>query len=191
MSLSTIVRNKTEWRARGFVPQDGMRPAQVRVTRAPWGRCEHHLFLFDQVRPLRRRSAPHARSFPATLENVALATFLVNRSAKRYRDAASSCYEKGAFAFATQNKARTDSLYRAKDVGVRRLIDAGALRCVSQHGDKFLWQGLGYSFHSARMPDSVPVQTSPDAVFVPAKPAARCRMRLIDARELLGCLTSG
>lgn len=177
--------NKTEWREVGLVPKTGQLPFEIKETRAPWGWCQHHLYRRDQLRPLREIKTISPKSFEASVENIALATFVVNRSAKRYRDAAASCYWQGAHSFAGINKSRKEELYRLKDKGVKRLFYEGFLKCVAKHDKMYLWQGLGYSFHSLIKPRVEPELVCEEALFIEASPPQKLRLRLKDATNFL------
>ena len=177
--------NKSEWKAIGFVPIDGQKPSEI-ITRYYPHRHEHHIYTRDQVRKVRPVNVRPATDYQVTPENVANATMLINRSAKRYRDAARSCYEVGAYSFATANKEKKERLYHLKDKGVRWLIENGHLECTAKHGSMYFYTGLDRSFHSSIAPAVEPSVCVDEEMFVEAKPRdTKQKMRLKDAIHLI------
>ena len=189
----TALRNMTDWRSHGFVPKESESPTAIVSTYSLEfrGRYYHKMFARTQVRPLRAYVRTPARIFAKTADNVALATQIVNRSAKRYRDAATCCYSWGAFSLATVGRLHKESLYRLKDVGVRWLIDAGRLTCAARHGQMYLWGDGRFSFHSAVRPAVEPAVREAAPVWVEARMPEKTGMRLKDAVALLECLGAG
>ena len=120
-----------------------------------------------------------------TPQSIAYAVWIVNQSAKRYRNAARDCYEVGAFQFATINKAKKEKLYGVKDRCIRWLISEGHLICKAKHGDRYLWSGLGFSFHSSAVPQVMPTNVSNERVFIEAKLNVKQSIRLKDAVFLI------
>lgn len=182
---AVVERNKTQWKGLGFVPKDNERPVRIERRRGQYYWYEAHFYSEEQVRPLKKQTKKAARAPEITPQSVADAVWIVNQSAKRYRDAARNCYEVGAFSFATVNKGKKEKLYRKKDKGVRWLINEGQLACKAKHGSRYLWSGLGYSFHSNAVPKVMPTDVSNEPVFIEAKPAVKKSMRLKDAVLLI------
>lgn len=178
--------NKKDWKSKGFVPKAGERPREIR----PLGRyCEEHLYGEDQVRPVRAVAKRAAAPPPITTDNVLRACWTVNRAAKRYRDAAASCYGYGCHSFAGSNKSKKENCYDAKDKALRWLISNGHVRSLGLHGVLTVWTGGGYTFHSLLGPEgAAQIPEADAAVFVEAKPKCAAEMRLIDANALIASL---
>ena len=182
---AVVERNKTQWKGLGFVPKDNERPVRIEKRRGQYYWYEAHFYSEEQVRPLKKQTKKAARAPKITPQSVADAVWIVNQSAKRYRDAARNCYEVGAFQFATINKAKKEKLYGVKDRGIRWLISEGHLICKAKHGDRYLWSGLGFSFHSSAVPQVMPTNVSNERVFIEAKLNVKQSIRLKDAVFLI------
>jgi hypothetical protein len=178
------LKYKKEWRQLGLVPKRGEVPRRIR--RFDYG-GEGHLYAREQMRPLQVHRKPIPRLVEATVANVLLACFIVTRTAKRFRDAATRCYEARAFNFATRNRDRKDEMYDLKANALCWLIARGAVEPEGLVGSMTVWRGSGYCFHSPIGP--VELETlSAESVFVEAKPKAKDETRLIDAVALLQSL---
>jgi hypothetical protein len=88
---------------------------------------------------------------PVTVDLLA-AIFGVNRSAKRFRDAAQMNYQKGTHGFAGNCKERKEKLYKLKDRGIVAAYRAGRLKAEGAHGVLTVYRGEGYCFHSLLRP---------------------------------------
>lgn len=176
------LRNKAEWHSAGFVPKRGELPHQT----VSLGRGRYAtLYRDDQVRPLAKRTTRPTVALDNTPENVLAACWTVNRTAKRYRDAASACFQSGAYSFATANKHRKLDLYTLKDRAIAWLHDEGHLQPEGKHGGLCLYVGSGYSFHSTLAPKGVELDGADTVWRAEAKPRAKAEMRLKDAEALL------
>lgn len=112
--------------------------------------------------------------------------FTVNRSAKRRRDAAASCYRSRLFGLATNHKSKKESLYELKERGIAYAASQGWLKPQTKHGGLCLWQGEGYSFHSTLCPaDLAESRGGEDRIFIEAQPKKAGEPRLIDAEATL------
>ena len=178
-------RTKTDWRQRGFVPKDKDGPIRIERRRGRYYWYEAHFYSDRQMRRLRKYTQKKAVAPEITPQSIAYAVWIVNQSAKRYRNAARDCYEVGAFQFATINKAKKEKLYGVKDRGIRWLISEGHLICKAKHGDRYLWSGLGFSFHSSAVPQVMPTNVSNERVFIEAKLNVKQSIRLKDAVFLI------
>jgi hypothetical protein len=98
--------------------------------------------------------------------------FVVNRAAKRHRDAARTHYECDLHGFAGHAKSRKESLYGLKDRGIAAAFEAGRIQAVQIHGGLCLYRGEGYCFHSTLVPIGVDIPRSTDdaPITVEAKP---------------------
>jgi len=88
---------------------------------------------------------------PKTVDLLA-AIFGVNRSAKRYRDAAQMNYRSGAHGFAGNCKERKQALYILEDRGIVEACRLGRLKAEGTHGVLTVYRGEGYCFHSLLRP---------------------------------------
>lgn len=116
-----------------------------------------------------RKEAP-----PQTIDLLA-AIFGVTRAAKRYRDAAQTCYQKRKHGFAGTFRSRKEELYGLKDKGIVAALAAGRIRPVRLNGGLIEYSGEGYCFHSTLLPpqaDMLPSVDSsgPTAVLLPGLP---------------------
>lgn len=120
-------------------------------------------------RPVRRYDSPYGYSYPVYRESdivpvrqynkvepqlidLLAAIFTVNRAAKRYRDAAISCYECDEYSLARANKRRKEYLYELKDRGIYQAYADKLVSLVGKHGDFYVYRGNGYVFHSLLRP---------------------------------------
>jgi len=75
--------------------------------------------FFESCRPAQKRSKP------AQQVDLLAAIFSVNRSAKRFRDAAQSCYDSDMRGLAGRHRQRKEQLYRIKDAGIMAAVPTG------------------------------------------------------------------
>ena len=126
---------------------------------------------------------------PAEEVDLLLAIFTVNKTAKRYRDAASRHYQRRQHGFAGDASSKKHSLYRLKDLGIMSAHQLGRLSFLATHGNLAVYRGEGYCFHSYLLPaDALPLeneasQSSP--VFIEATPKGGTEARLKDAKLTL------
>lgn len=181
--MTEDIRNKADWHAAGFVPKAGEKPHEFRE----YGRGRYAtLYRADQVRPLQKRTKKPPVELPTTGENVLAACWTVNRTAKRYRDAASSCYGAGAYQFATANRRKKEAMYALKDRALAWLIANEIVSPIGLHGILTVWQGSGYTFHSLMGPTNAqPIPDTEESLFVEAKPKTTRELRLRDACHLI------
>jgi hypothetical protein len=179
-----VAKSKSAWSREGLRVRTGELPhAIVRAPRVG----EFEVFRGDQVEA--KKSPPMARAESATPENVARACWTVNRSAKRFRDAAQSTYRSRAHGLASTNKQRKDNLYLLKDRAIAWLATRGHLEFKRTHGGLSLFEGLGYSFHSRLLPPGrSPSDAESEPIKIEAKPKTSAEMRLIDADALIRTL---
>ncbi len=191
-----FAESETAWRRSGRKVMSGSKPHAIRTCRVGGGSgaksVTYAVYRHDQTHSVQRRSQPReAVAYPLTFQNVLAAVFAVNRSAKRYRDAAQSCYQSGVHGFAKMHKERKEELYRLKDNAIVHAYRAGFVVAVGLHGSLTVYRGEGYCFHSPLRPENVNLETtSEEAVFVEAKPRQATEMRLRDAvatLEQLAC----
>jgi hypothetical protein len=121
-------------------------------------------------------------------DRLLAAIFRVNRSAKRYRDAASSCYSKRAYGLATHNRLEKEGLYGLKDRGIVEAYRRGLLQAEGFHGTLCIYRGNGYCFHSTLRPVGVSlprIREDDEPLFIEAKPRGSGEMKLKDAVTIL------
>lgn len=179
-----VLRSIKEWKELGKKPKDGEEPRSTKKFYR--SHAIAHLFDDTQVQPIRKVTKTAAKGLPITVENILKATWTVNRTAKRYRDAAASCYGGGYFGFAASHRERKEAMYRLKDRGIAWLVSKKIIAPDSIHGGLCLWRGGGYSFHSSICPNEAPAQAADvGSFFNDAKPKGADEMKLIDAVDLL------
>lgn len=167
--------NKTEARNLGLRVPRGVEPVEWRS----WKYGYFGLWRKSDLVPVARR----AEKSPARAIDLLAAVFSVNRSAKRYRDAAGSCYSSGTHGLAKAAKLRKELLYRLKDRGIAEAFRQGRIQFVGRNGTLALYQGEGYSFHSRLLPpgQSDELGDTDAPVFVEAKAKTLKEARLKDA----------
>jgi hypothetical protein len=133
------------------------------------------------------RTAPPPVELALTPDNVLRATWTVNRSAKRFRNAAQRCYAKDAFEFATVNREKEEKLCDLKDAGIVWLHERKALHPAAIQGGLCVWRGGGFCFHSTLMPrgSGISPKTKGTCLYIEAKPKLADELRLADAIHLL------
>lgn len=180
-----LADHKTGWRQKGRrLKADATPIGEMRYGHWPhksW--CD--LYTIDQTEPIQKKTAKRAIAGDITNpQEVLAAIFAVNRSAKRYRDAASNCYLRNAFTFATAAKEKKEENYRLKDKGIVYAFHQGWIQPETLHGEFVVYRGSGYCFHSLLTPNDWVGSDSDQtgkAVFIEAKPRTTKEMRLKDA----------
>jgi len=148
------------------------------------------VYALEETEPVRQAPPPVAGD-PNDPAALLAAIFSVNRSAKRFRDAASSCYAKEVHGLAKANRQRKERLYSLKDVGVAAAFRAGYLRAVGMQGGLCIYREMGYCFHSTLRPRDACFpegQIENGRLFVEAKPRTATDTKLRDAIALLASL---
>ncbi|HUE74865.1 MAG TPA: hypothetical protein VMP01_28620 [Pirellulaceae bacterium] len=165
-----------------MTPKKGEKPRQVKKR---YGGGEIHLYAASQMRRIRKRSKPVPVALPLTPENVACACWTANKTAKRYRDAASRQYGQSLHGFARRSREIKERMYQLKDLAVAWLAHHGHVAAEGIHGGLCLWTGLGYSFHSTLVSNGVELPADPEPITISASEKCTAEMRLIDAEDLL------
>lgn len=185
-------KSKTEWRRQGRRIRKAEEPIGTKSCRTGNGAAVWHVFAEDQTEPIHRKQLRPPVVLPKTPENILAAIFTVNRSAKRFRDAASSLYAKARggdrslHGFVRQNKEKKNKLYRLKDRGIIYAFGQGWIRCEGVHGSLTLYRGCGYCFHSLLRPKKLDIEETGDvALFIESKPKDKGELRLKDAEATL------
>jgi hypothetical protein len=164
----------TAARARKLKLRQGSR--FVTTKRGQYG--QFNVFRLSDFEPI-----PNRTSVPAKKIDVLQATFTLNKSAKRYRDPASSNYDKKQYGFATCAKNKKEELYALKEQGISKAFSAGRLKFMGLHGGLGIYRGEGYCFHSTLLlRDLIEVLTvQADRVFIESCPKGTSEARLKDA----------
>lgn len=183
--------SKTEAKGRGLsVPPDA-EPLTFPYT--PWGvrgRKRYPVYRLSDCIAAVKRSR---RRIPAAEIDLLLAIFTANRSAKRFRDAASSHYSCGRYGMAGFTSRTKAKLYDLKDRGLIAAVKSGRLELVGFHASLAVYRGDGYCFHSllvpkGQAPAGADTFGGEGAIWVPATPKGRGEARLKDAVHTLAKL---
>lgn len=120
---------------------------------------------------------------PPKAIDLLAAIFAATRAAKRFRDAAQSCYQKGSHGFATTFRLRKEMLYALKDKGIAAGFATGRIKPITRTAHLVEYRGEGYCFHSTLLPDSTTLAEASTAqpLRVEAKPREAAEPRLKDA----------
>ncbi len=177
----------TAWRGCGRKVISGSVPHAIRTCRVGGGSGKksvtYAVYRLDQTVLVQKRTQPRPLvAYPLTPENVLAAIFSINRSAKRFRDAAQSSYLQGMHGFAKMHRKRKEMLYALKDNGIVHAYRAGFVAADCLHGTLTVYRGGGYCFHSPLRPDDTTFESNSDElVFIESKPRKVSEMRLRDA----------
>lgn len=164
-------------RRSGLVPTDDAEPEMYAYSYSHEACFHYPLYRESDFRPVRT-----VRKIPPVEIDLLLAIFTVNKSAKRYRDAARKAYEAWVFGFATAHRKKKESLYELKDKGISVAFRDGRLRFIGRQGSFAVYAGGGYCFHSLLVPEgqcSEPGDTSD--IFIESAPKSSSEARLKDA----------
>lgn len=138
-----------------------------------------YVYREDQVEPKKAIRHPEPKRVP-----LLAAVWTVNRTAKRYRDAAMSHYNRDHHGLARLAREKKEMLYRYKAQALHYLAADGTLQHVGHHrfpGNKWaeVLTGAGFTFHR---PCATPKQASGEArSTIEAKPRGAMEPRLCDA----------
>ena len=176
--------SRTEARRRGLtVPADAPVERELSARVGDGAKTiRYDGYRLSDCRPVRK-----CTERPPNSIDLLAAIFAVNKSAKRYRDAASKCYGAGSHAFARAASRRKQELYDLKDRGIAEALRTDRLSLVGIHGGLALYRGAGYCFHSTLLRDvePIPEALNTENVFVEAKPREATEPRLKDAIKTL------
>lgn len=182
--LETL-QSDSAWRKQGRKVKQEEQPVRLLRRSVGGGRkiVEYGVFRESQTEPMRTVKV----NPPLVLEDLRLAIFVINRSAKRYRDAAAKAYAAGNHQTARQMRVKKEELYVLKDAGIRHAIKTGMLIFEGQHGKLGLWTGGGFVFHSPLVPEDYIARDSSEdkPILVEAKPRDAKLPRLCDAIQTL------
>lgn len=149
----------------------------------------------EVLRQYEERFPARAKADTAAPHKVDLlaAIFGVTRAAKRFRDAAASCYSRGVYSLAGVNRERKEHLYALKDRGIVAAVESGRLAAVGTRGVLTEYRGEGYCFHSLLRRRGVELSDlgtdeGGTQIFVEAKPRSAEEPRLKDCMATLAVL---
>ena len=126
---------------------------------------------------------------PTVEIDLLLATFTVNKAAKRYAYSALSNYRDGQHDLARHAKHTKAKLYALKDKGIAEAYRQGRLCFVGTHAKMGLYRGEGYCFHSTLIPLSCEFIDVPQkSVLAETMPRGAKEGRLPDAVHTLEVL---
>lgn len=174
-------RSKTAWKDLGRSIKKGEEPLHWVSGRVGNRQQKWAVYAEDQTKIRRRLKDRPAVALEMTSENILIAMFTVNRSAKRYRDAATSCYRSRVHGFAGTNSTKKKELYELKEAGIIHAFKEGWLQAVEQHGSMCVYRGFGFCFHSPLFPRGIEFADSGSEIFVESKPKETSEIRLKDA----------
>ena len=180
------VVSRTAASERGLAIRKGEQPATYMSARIAGAcRVEYDVYRISQCRPKRK----YEKRKPEKLD-ILKALFIVNRSAKRYRDAASQHYRMDQHGLARHCSWEKQRLYAMKDKGISFAFSQGLLKFTKMHGGFGVFEGGGYTFHSTRIPRNVPTESSPVPVAFTreSQPKEKGEGRLVDATETLSSI---
>lgn len=122
------------------------------------------------------------RCIPTKEIDLLSAIYTVNKSTKRYRDAARNAYHNHLWGFASYHKEKKEYLYLLKDKGIAEAYRIDRLSLSHRHGLMAVYTGDGYCFHSWIMPKGISCEPGePGQVFIESSPKSRSEARLKDA----------
>ena len=183
-AIAAGLRTRTQWTELGQAVLADARPGATFSGYYD----DYDLYPESATRP-KRRVASH----PPKKIDLLHAIFAVTRAAKRFRDAASSCYDRNAHGFAGTNRARKKELNELKDRGIVAAVAAGRIAPVAARGNLTEYRGEGYCYHSLLRPVDWSVLGAPnesEPLTVEAKPRTSHEPRLKDAIFTLAELPS-
>lgn len=178
-----VVFARTSLKKQGRRPRRRIEPVGLRSSRGRHG-------LIDLFRMADTEVIPERPCIPPKEINLLEAIRAVSRSAKRYRDAARSCYELEAYVFATSNRKLKEELYALKDIGICNAHSIGRLDYVGMHAGFAVYRGGEFCFHSTYAPvivleDAGASDNSEKHIFLEARPRHGNEPRLKDATHTL------
>lgn len=195
----------------GYLKQDlldrGWKPSMIKrwlskpdFTQHRFGGGEYYLYAKERVRKAEKSRAWRRerdkwqqraeRKLEPVVVDLLAAIFSVNRSAKRYRDAAQKCYALKKHGFARQGRETKEELYALKDRGIAEAFRLGRITPVLRKGGLVEYRGEGYCFHSTLLPVGVTLAQNTDdtILYVDAKPRGAAEVRMLDAKHTLSAL---
>lgn len=177
------LRTRTQWNKKGRALLKDAKP----ISEFLGNYDNYHLYPESATRLKIRFNV-----YPAKKIDLLASIFVVTRAAKRYRDAASKCYELKAYGPATTNRHKKEICYELKDRGIVSAFRSGLIHPVSTSSNLTVYRGDGYCFHSLLRPvewvQPENQNTEDNPIFVEAKPKDPKEPRLKDAIATLEAL---
>lgn len=162
-------------------PRKGAKPAFYYKT---YFGTDAAFWLPEDLMPVVRQKPPIKLAI--SKKNVLASIFALNRSAKRFRDAASDAYDRRSWKAASRCSKKKRQLYSLKDRGILFAVKNLWLSPVEISMPLTVYRGGGYCFHSLLMPKGLDLPISEDWTGqIDAKPKSNSDLRLKDAVFLL------
>lgn len=153
----------------------------------------YELYRASNFSPARPRSIQ-----PPVSIDLLTAIFTVNRSAKRYRDAASALHSNSLHPLSGASSKKKKRLYALKDAGIREAYRRKLLWPTAIHGGLAVYRGSGFCFHSSQVPvelqGELPREADAEVFFRESVPKSSAEAKLKDAEFTLlkcDCSTDG
>ena len=149
------LKTKTQWCREKMKPIDESRP-DAYIKKYFYNKWREFA-LYDRkncvpVRAVNRK----IREIPMTVENIAEALYIINKSAKKSRDTKTENYKFGRYAVVNQSKTRQNHLYMLKDEVIDILEREGLAKVRGYHVQTFdydkecylkMYEIAGFTFH--------------------------------------------
>lgn len=155
----------------------------------------HPIYRQSDGVPVKKR-----KEIPPEKIDLLLAIFVVNKAAKRSRDASQSLYLSAKKCFSRNDRRKKNSLhnlsrvqkfqkenlYELKEKGIMHAYEKGLITPVGNHGGFLLYRGDGFSFHSRIAPENISIEPIRDGAdeetfMIPATVKEKGEPRLKDA----------
>lgn len=147
-------------------------------------RSSYFVYRASDFFPVKRK-----KMRPPTSVDLLWAIFTVNRSAKRYRDAAKRLYNLDRHSLSRIARNKKECLYLLKEAGIREAFRRRLLRPEAIHGGLAVYRGGGFCFHSAQVPlelmDKLPKEADAEVFFRESVPRSSAEAKLKDAEFTL------
>ena len=147
-------------------------------------RSSYFVYRASNFLPVKRK-----KMRPPTSIDLLWAIFTVNRSAKRYRDAAKRLYNLDRHSLSRIARNKKKRLYVLKDAGIREAFRRGLLRPEAIHSGRAVYRGGGYYFHSSQVPlelkDKLPNEADAEVFFRESVQKSSAEAKLKDAEFTL------
>lgn len=185
-----LIKHMKEW------PERRRRKAEVKAARR--AKEEAWRIVLDEVEARDRagieKKLGERRYHIAKLKNrgstpsqvpLMAALWRINRSAKRYRDAAQKCYLAGNHGLARRCKEIKLELYDLKSQALHYFVEDGNLEHAGYHQFEKNWaellRGEGYTFHRPCPPPMSPLHETENLEMIEAKPVEQTEPKLKDS----------
>ncbi|GEM05247.1 hypothetical protein HMI01_22350 [Halolactibacillus miurensis] len=125
----------------------------------PHGRKTFKLYAIEDAIPIKRRHV-ETKHFPLTDKTLSEALYIINKSAKKSRDAKNLAYLLGDHQTTQSQKSRQQNLYKLKDRALKILADQRKLTYLGYHEMDddylYLYRFGEYTFHIPKQAEGSP-----------------------------------